>query len=65
MENLVWIPRRLICPLGMLVGAGVWVAAKLGLGSAEPSGDPPGERKAAMVSRTILTGRGPNGLERA
>jgi hypothetical protein len=66
MENLVWIPPQLVCPLGMLVmGAGVWVAAKLGLGSSEPSGDPPEERKAAMVSRTILTGRGPNGLERA
>jgi hypothetical protein len=63
MEKLVWIPPQLICPLGMLLmGVVVWVAAKLELGSSEPSGDPPEERKGAMVSRT---GRGPNGLERA
>jgi hypothetical protein len=39
MENLVWILPLLVCPLGMLVmGAGVRVAAKLGLRSSEPSG---------------------------
>lgn len=44
MENLVWLLPLLICPLGMLLmGAGVWVAAKLELGSSEPSGDPPEE----------------------
>jgi hypothetical protein len=66
MENLVWILPLLICPLGMsLMGAVVWVAAKLGLRSPEPSEDLPEDRKVAMGSRTILTGRGPNGLERA
>jgi hypothetical protein len=66
MENLVWIPPQLVCPLGMLLmGAGVWLAARLGLGSSEPGGDPPEERKVAMRSLTILTGPEPNGLERA
>jgi hypothetical protein len=66
MENLVWLLPLLICPLGMLLmGAGVWAAAKLELGSSEPGGDPPEERKGAMSSRTILTGRGPNGFEKA
>jgi uncharacterized protein (DUF58 family) len=38
MENLVWILPLLVCPLGMLLmGAVVWVAAKLGLRSAERS----------------------------
>jgi hypothetical protein len=38
MENLLWILPLLLCPLGMLfMGAAVWVAAKLGLRSSEPS----------------------------
>jgi hypothetical protein len=38
MENLLWILPLLVCPLDMLfMGAAVWVAAKLGLRSSEPS----------------------------
>jgi hypothetical protein len=46
MENLLWILPLLLCPLGMLfMGAAVWVAAKLGLRSSEPSEKPAGRRE--------------------
>jgi hypothetical protein len=46
MENLLWILPLLVCPLGMLLmGAVVWVAAKLGLRSSEPSEESAGRRK--------------------
>jgi uncharacterized protein (DUF58 family) len=45
MENLVWILPLLVCPLGMLLmGAVVWLAAKLGLRSSERSEEPAGVR---------------------
>jgi hypothetical protein len=53
MENLIWILPLLVCPLGMLLmGAVVWVAAKLGLRSSEPSDQPAGEhdRKARSAA---------------
>jgi hypothetical protein len=38
MENLIWILPLLVCPLGMLLmGAVVWLAARLGLRSSERS----------------------------
>lgn len=64
MENLVWLLPLLICPLGMLLmGAVVWVAAKLGLRSSEPGEDPPEGRMGAMPHDPSRAG--PNRLERA
>jgi hypothetical protein len=38
MENLIWILPLLVCPLGMLLmGAVLWVAARLGLRSPDSS----------------------------
>jgi hypothetical protein len=46
MENLIWTLPLLVCPLGMLLmGAVVWVAAKLGLRSQEPSEESPAKRE--------------------
>ena len=45
MENLLWILPLVACPLGMLLmGAVVWVAAKLGLRSSEPTEESTGKR---------------------
>jgi cytochrome c-type biogenesis protein CcmH/NrfF len=64
MENLLWILPLLICPLGMLLmGAVVWVAARLGRRSPEPGEGSPAER--GMHSPPILPEQRPNGLERA
>lgn len=62
MENLVWILPLLVCPLGMLLmGAVVWVAAKLGLRSSEP-GEEPRQRRDDARHRTRLA---PSGAENA
>jgi hypothetical protein len=46
MENLVWILPLLIGPLGMLLmGAVVWMAAKLGMRSSEPPEESAGKRE--------------------
>jgi hypothetical protein len=46
MEDLLWILPLLVCPLGVvLMGAVVWVAAKLGVRSSERSSEPAGERE--------------------
>jgi hypothetical protein len=46
MEHLIWILPLLVCPLGMLLmGAVVWVAAKLGLRSREPFEESPAKRE--------------------
>jgi hypothetical protein len=64
MENLLWILPLLICALGMLLmGAVVWVGAKLGLRSPEPDQDPSAQR--GMRSHTVLPGQRPEGLGQA
>jgi hypothetical protein len=53
MENLLWILPLLLCPLGMLLmGAVVWVAAKLGLRSPKPFEEPTGKREQDARSPT-------------
>jgi hypothetical protein len=55
MENLLWILPLLVCPLGMLLmGAAVWLAAKLGLSRSEPSKDAADRREQDARSTAAL-----------